>query len=360
MTAEPKRNPNLDALRGIAILMVVGHHLGYFSLWTRIGWAGVDLFFVLSGYLVSGLLFTEWQRTRSIDFRTFFIRRGFKIYPSFYALLLVTVAANGIRPGISSYPVTFRSILSEATFTQNYLPGIWGQTWSLAVEEHFYVLLPLLLLLMCRIGRNREDPFRSLPRLFFTVAAAEIVLRILVSRILTSDAQYAAYLCPTHLRLDALFFGVLIRYYRQFQPARFFEMTRGAGAAIIVVAAALLLVIVPRANFVMHTVGFTCVYFGAGFLLARVVDLRPNRYIAAALVRPLAFIGVYSYSIYLWHGWIARLLPHSTALSFVGCLLASIALGIVMAKIIEYPLLGLRDRLVPARQVQPIPAPLVI
>ena len=137
-------------------------------------------------------------------------------------------------------------------------------------------------------------------------------------------------------------------------------MTRGSGGVVLILAAVSLLAILPRASFVMHTVGFTCVYFGAGFLLARVVDLLPNRYIAAALVLTLAFIGLYSYSIYLWHGWIVLLLPHSNASGFAACMLASIALGIVMAKLIEYPLLGLRDRLVPAGQRQPIPAPVAI
>src|ERR1700761_2224153 len=110
--ATSSRNINLDALRGIAILLVLGNHFGYFSVWQRMGWAGVDLFFVLSGFLISGLLFDEWQRFGSIDFRRFYIRRGFKIYPAFYFLLLITVAVNFVRPGITSFPVTWRSILA--------------------------------------------------------------------------------------------------------------------------------------------------------------------------------------------------------------------------------------------------------
>ena len=97
----------------------------------------------------------------------------------------------------------------------------------------------------------------------------------------------------------------------------------------------------------MHTIGFSVVLFGWGFLLARSVDARPNRYVSAFAVRPLAKIGYYSYSIYLWHEWVCSLLPHATLVSILGCVAAAILLGIAMAKVIEYPALALRDRLFP-------------
>lgn len=173
-----KRNIAIDVLRGTAILMVLGRHLEYFGWWTKIGWAGVDLFFVLSGFLISGLLFSEWKQRGALDFKHFYIRRCLKIYPAFYFLLLVTVVVNFVYPGISSHPVTWSSFFAEATFTQNYFTGIWGQTWSLGVEEHFYFLLPILLWGMYRRHRHTADPFKALPSLFMVVATVEILLRI--------------------------------------------------------------------------------------------------------------------------------------------------------------------------------------
>jgi peptidoglycan/LPS O-acetylase OafA/YrhL len=338
------RNQNLDALRGLAILMVLGHHLAYFPLWTRAGWAGVDLFFVLSGFLISGLLFREWQESGAIDFRRFFVRRGMKIYPAFYALLILTVAASLAYPGIPSNPVTWRSLLAELTFTQNYFQGIWGQTWSLAVEEHFYILLPVTLWLMYR-RRHTTDPFVRLPLLFMIVATAEVALRVLNAQ--THPAR-DAYLCPTHLRIDALLFGVLLGYYRHFQPEKFREMARSRSGFLIMGAAVFLLLSIPRNNPAMYTVGFSVVFFGFGILLVRTIDRRPHKIINLMVVRPAAKIGYYSYSIYLWHGWICRLLPHQTVPAFLGCLAACILVGIVMARVIEYPVLALRDRLFPS------------
>jgi peptidoglycan/LPS O-acetylase OafA/YrhL len=344
------RNANLDALRGLAILMVLGNHIGYFGLWQRTGWAGVDLFFVLSGFLISGLLFDEWHRCGSIDFRRFYIRRGFKIYPPFYVMLLITVALNFARPGIPSFPVTWHSILAEATFTQNYFRGIWGQTWSLGVEEHFYILLPILLWLMYRGRRSDPDPFRWMPATFMIVATVEIALRVLTTRNLTSAsaADLAAYQFPTHLRIDALLFGVLIRYYRQFQPAKFAEMAQSKTGIGIIGFAVLMLAVIPGATPVMHTIGFSVVFFGCGFLLARTVDAQPNHYVAALVVRPLAKIGYYSYSIYLWHGFACRLLPHGTLPGVLLCVGAAVLVGVAMAKLIEYPMLTLRDRVLPS------------
>src|SRR3974390_1422877 len=78
------RSMGLDALRAVAILLVLGRHANLSEVWSRIGWCGVDLFFVLSGFLISGLLFQEYKKRKSIDFMRFFILRGLKIYPSFY------------------------------------------------------------------------------------------------------------------------------------------------------------------------------------------------------------------------------------------------------------------------------------
>src|ERR1051325_7889657 len=84
-----QRNQSLDVLRGVAVLLVIAYHYPYFSI-MKIAWIGVDLFFVLSGFLISGLLFLEIQRTGSIRIGRFLLRRGFKIYPAFYFYILLT------------------------------------------------------------------------------------------------------------------------------------------------------------------------------------------------------------------------------------------------------------------------------
>jgi peptidoglycan/LPS O-acetylase OafA/YrhL len=350
------RNVNLDALRGVAILMVLGRHLDYFPLWTKMGWAGVDLFFVLSGFLISGLLFQEWKVRGAIDFKRFYIRRAFKIYPAFYALLLVTVLVNLARPGISSHPVTWKAMLAEALFVQNYFPGVWGQTWSLAVEEHFYILLPIALCLLYRRHRTHADPFRALPAIFMAVATVEIVLRGATTWHLTTAATELRYMAPSHLRIDALLFGVMLSYYRQFQPEKFDELRRGLASLLLIALAGILLAILPLNHPIMHTAGFTLVYFGFGLLLVRTIDMAPRRHLSRLALVPLSKIGYYSYSIYLWHGFVCRLLPHATFVSMLGCIVAAILLGALMGKVIEYPALALRDRILPTtRHVAQIP-----
>ena len=88
-------------------------------------------------------------------------------------------------------------------------------------------------------------------------------------------------------------------------------------------------------------------HLGFGLLLVRTVDAQPQRYMQLAIA-PIAKIGYYSYSIYLWHGFACRLLPHSTFPGVLGCVAAAILVGIGMAKLVEYPVLALRDRLLPA------------
>src|SRR5579871_627813 len=168
-SAEKQRLIELDFLRGIAILLVVGSHAAMPSqaaghlnslvwTWQSWGWTGVDLFFVLSGFLIGGLLFREIKTYGRLDVPRFIIRRGFKIWPMYYVFLclgfLVVMLKNHF-----SFAHTGHLFLPYLFHLQNYDPNglidrpreavamfTVNHAWSLAVEEHFYLLLPFLLL----------------------------------------------------------------------------------------------------------------------------------------------------------------------------------------------------------------------
>jgi peptidoglycan/LPS O-acetylase OafA/YrhL len=181
-----QRSVGLDLLRALAVLLVLGRHMNppgdsepewvraFAEVWIYGGWIGVDLFFVLSGFLIGGLLFAEHVRHGTIHVGRFLVRRGFKIYPAFYAFLALTVVYLRVRYG--GYPPRAH-IIADALFVQNYADSLWHHTWSLAVEEHFYILLPAVLAGMLRLDRRSAiakgsslpmaaDPFRKLPRHF--------------------------------------------------------------------------------------------------------------------------------------------------------------------------------------------------
>src|SRR5277367_5590669 len=210
------RNKRLDVLRCVAILLVIGHHAQTFPVWTRTGWVGVDLFFVLSGFLISGLLYSEYKKRQNISVGRFFIRRGLKIYPAFYFFLLATLAAQLL---LFKGSVPLRPYLYEMLFIQNYHFGIWLHTWSLAVEEHFYIALALLLVVFARLSPARANPFRAIPWIFVFVAFTCMLLRILTIR-LTSPSIFRTpwVMNTTHCRVDGLFFGVFIGYLYHFRP----------------------------------------------------------------------------------------------------------------------------------------------
>jgi len=321
----------------------------------------VDLFFVLSGFLISGLLFSEWKKHHSIDFKRFFIRRGLKIYPAFYVFLLLTAIASYCAFHSVSTPNRY---LHEVFFVQNYELGTWDHTWSLAVEEHFYIFLPILLLILARFGRSRENPFRILPWVTLAVAATCIVLRA-VSVYVGRPNAHMAYVA-THDRMDSLFFGVLLGYVYHFHPLfleKLLQPTRNR-LAIVAVSATLLsfAYLLPPENKFFVTWGYSFLYLGFGGVLLLSLHVpksfpRSLSRIAARVGNVFAFVGMYSYSIYLWHGpcaaWLPGLIrrtirfPTGQNGRFTVYFVGSLLLGITMSRLVEYPVLRLRETLFP-------------
>jgi peptidoglycan/LPS O-acetylase OafA/YrhL len=350
------RFARLDALRGVAILLVLGRHQPINSLWTKCGWAGVDLFFVLSGFLVAGLIFKEYVREGSVDLFRFWSRRAFRIYPPFLSMLagslLLCVVVNHKR-----YAATDR-IFAELTWTQSYRHGIWGHTWSLAVEEHFYILLPLVLAFAMWRNAHATNPFRSVPSTVCGLSILFLVLRSLKSE--GGSFDYLANVFPTHLRLDSLAFGVLLSYLYYFRNESFMLFVRRRRRLLLIGGVLLFstTLVWPLESTVMHTVGFTFVYVGSGCFLALAL-LDAHR--LSLLTRALAGIGGCSYSIYLWHMAINQYTPtfirvlgfgtsHRAAIAV--SLGLSVVAGFVMHRLIELPAIRLRDYLLPSVRVR--------
>jgi peptidoglycan/LPS O-acetylase OafA/YrhL len=364
------RNSRLDVLRCVAVVLVIIHHGHVSPLFTQVGWAGVDLFFVLSGFLISGLLFREYQKHGSIGFKRFFIRRGLKIYPAFYVFLILTALTSYAVFGRLSTPPRY---LHEIFFVQNYGQGAWDHTWSLAVEEHFYIFLPLFLLLLVRFSSKPKDPFRILPWVSLAIASICVAFRGISAYVGTPNLHmtYVA----THERMDSLFFGVLLGYLHFFRPLMLEKLLQPTPNRVLIAILSSTLLsstyLFPRENRFFATCGYTFVYLGFGGVLLLSLYIRgilAGRLagIAEQVGRGLAFVGVYSYSIYLWHGpggaWLPGLVRRTIhfptgqygrfAVYFAGSLLV----GITMSRLIEYPVLRLRDRFFPAAQITPAQA----
>ena len=260
------------------MLLVITHHYPYVAFLEKVGWAGVDLFFVLSGFLISGLLFAELKSRGTIRIGRFYVRRGFKIYPAFYALLLLTTLA------FANYRNRY-DFLREALFLQSYWhvewPHAWPHTWSLAVEEHFYIFLPLLLLALARFKKLRWIPAIS-------VALLVICLSLRMFAV-GRNPRLEEILCPTHLRADALFLGVLLSYLLNFDRPFFTRLSRWW----LLPVGTLLLIPLGIYGRSLQQLPWVLSLNAAGFALILCWTF-PRQF---ARCWPIERIGVYSYSI---------------------------------------------------------------
>jgi peptidoglycan/LPS O-acetylase OafA/YrhL len=314
--AEPivQRSHTLDAIRGIAILQVLvwhylvpslNHHGTTLSLLLsaslNLTWTGVDLFFVLSGYLIGGILMDNRQASNM--FGVFYARRVLRILP----LYLVTIAlfqASGTPDSLWPY----------LTFTQNFVwagAGHWGPmwtgvTWSLAVEEQFYLVLPLI------IWWTRP---KFLPIVLLALCATAPIARWLCAHWLYSS-HYASYLLMP-CRMDALFGGVLVAWFVRRQ--QFADYDTLLHAATILLGIGFIIMLCTRQQDLstfMITIGYTWIAaFYASILLLTVsarppiilakasIDEQPTRTLSdsSTIQYPFRILGLGAYAVYLLH-----------------------------------------------------------
>ena len=368
------RSSGLDLLRFVAILLVIGRHLqlnesapAWIRTWNCGGWVGVDLFFVLSGFLVSSLLFNELRKSGTLNVGRFFVRRAFRILPAFWLCIGISIVGQLLL----NDPPRIRELAGEAFFVQNYLGGVWPHTWSLAVEIHFYLMLPWLMLWLHRrevAGTNRASDSEphvasavlpAIPVCFAAIMMSCFALRCL-SFLVFPEFHARIHLFGTHLRIDSLMLGVYLAWRQQSTATGKgrTEVRHSGGTLLLWVTGFLLLA--PAFVCPLETsrgiaiAGVTVFALGSGCLVLAAGQLSEA---SATLIRPLSAIGAASYSIYLWHfpvqKWLWPIVQSTTGSTslylqvgtVVGC---SCLIGFVLHHALETPILRLRDCLFPS------------
>jgi peptidoglycan/LPS O-acetylase OafA/YrhL len=325
----------LDGVRALAVLAVLAYHLG--AGWLPGGFLGVDVFFVLSGFLISTLLLAEFRASGRIDLVTFWLRRACRLLPALFVVLAVVVAYTATRPATEQlslrwdllaslvYAANWRFVLAgESYFAEFAAPSPVKHLWSLAIEEQFYLVFPLILL-GAAILRRRS---RALAVLWALVTAGSAVALALTYY--AADPSRAYY--GTDTRAHQLLMGVGLAFLLRpwtlgaRHGARPAGMVAAGGLAGVIV---LMLVTTDTGQFYYHG-GSVLVSLAAAALIAGLVtgsDGLAGRLLAT---RPAVAIGVISYGLYLWH-WpvIVILTAGRTGLS--GAPLALVQAGMALA-----------------------------
>jgi peptidoglycan/LPS O-acetylase OafA/YrhL len=296
--------PELDGIRGIAIVLVLAQHINLPNS-TLAGLVGVNLFFALSGYLITNLLLSEQRARGGIDLRRFYERRVRRLVPALVAMIVVTGGLMALQGHLMEYigPAAVSLFyVSDIAKAIGYDLGYVGHTWSLAMEEQFYLLWPALLIF--------------LPRRFLVPATIAGILGAIVLQFALVPDNVLAHFRPD-VRADAILWGCLLALVPRTIP-------RWA-----TVAALIAVVVVSFTPFPWpHAISLSA------FLSAIVVGGAAT--IALPLSNPvLVRIGQISYGIYLWHAIPAGLLQDRTAAGDVSAMVAVVAASIGLALISE-------------------------
>lgn len=356
----------LDHLRALAIVFVFFFH--YFILtggqpeWlpevAKFGWTGVDLFFVLSGFLISSQLFAQLKQGATIAFKPFFLKRFFRIIPAF----LVTVGLYFCFPFFrekESLPPLWKFL----TFTQNlglYIKdfGTFSHAWSLCVEEHFYLFLPLLLILL-QVTKRIKNSYWILITLFAFGFAIRMYSfnQLYLPKAEDENAwvywyRYIYY--PTYNRLDGLLVGVSIAGIYTFFPTVWNKITNYGNGFVILSLAVLTgayFLCYDQMSYSASVFGFPLVAIGYGFMVVGAIS--PGCFLYKWNSRVTTLIATLSYAIYLTHKGVIHMTHQllndfkiDPNLMLIICILTCIGFAYLLHLTIEKPFMKLRNRII--------------
>ena len=293
--------PGLDGVRGISIALVMVAHYGFGSLVP--GGLGVTIFFFLSGFLITGLLLTEQEKTGTISLRLFYIRRFLRLAPELGLLVLV-----GCTVGLLFKPVHWWDIVASLTYTNNYValyneaythaPIRWPHLWSLAIEEQFYLTFPLIVLLL---GRHP----RLLLRLLIISCVVALCWRLSVAwwgapfGFRQTGTVHPYTYCATDCRFDSLVYGGIAAILFRLRPAPLEK--KAAWTALLLGGVLFLVSLAFRGEVFRETFRYTLQGLA---MIATFYGIFGNGtgIVMSVLEQPmLKQMGVLSYGAYLWH-----------------------------------------------------------
>jgi len=336
----------LDGIRAVAFFLVLGGHCGFF--WIPNGF-GVTVFFFLSGYLITTLLRQEWSHTGSLSVSHFYIRRAFRILPPFLvALIFGTVLALG---GVTASQVHWKAVTAALLFLTNYSALLVGATvpagltvlWSLAVEEHFYLIFPRLYRGLLRRDVHRHRQVLCLGCICFLALAWRTILMTVF------HAPWFRVYSGTDTRLDSILFGSIMAIAINPAVDNLTRLTKRQCASAALVGLVILIVsIAVRGEIFRQTIRYT----------VQAVALLPCflfvvRYPGSAVTRWLEWrflvhIGELSYSLYLVHAIILTVVhiwvTTNPVVSVGLALAASYVIAWLVRRHIELPSYKMRDR----------------
>ncbi|ROZ69629.1 acyltransferase [Ramlibacter sp. WS9] len=365
-----RRSTGLDTLRALAIALVFTYHYMVFVSreptfgWVSVvGWLGVDLFFVLSGYLIGNQLFAGMVRGEQLSLKNFYARRGLRTWPAFWVVLALYFLFPAVMGGKQPPP-----LWSFLTFTQNFglQPGTaFSHAWSLCIEEQFYFVLPLFVLIALRVGGGRARAWMLLAALLAVGVISRAVLWSAYGREESGQIEryypnvYYATLC----RFDEFLPGIAVALLKNFHPGAWSRVQRHGQLLLLVGLAACGAIFYGAYNFYYidgYGYGFFMSVFGyslaaVAFSLLIIAAQSPVSLLARVRIPGAYHLALWSYSIYLTHKAVGHvfngyaqaqsLSPTTTA---VAVTLLSVMTGAALYWLIESPFMAVRDRYFPS------------
>ena len=307
--------PSIDSLRALAVLAVIIYHVDVNYL--PGGFLGVDLFFVLSGYLISSLIIKEYKKTGSLNLYNFYIRRARRLLPAVYfmitVVLVVMVMFNGVLLKKSHLDAIFGYIYSSNLWyifhKLDYFDSFGSQSpfkhlWSLAIEEQFYMIFPLLFLLVNGKKKTKDGSYK-LNRNFLYVILGVILVSLIAHIILFDINNISRIYFGTDTRAFSLLVGVVgaILYPMDKLNTKITPQENLVYSVVSLISIAALITIM------IYTSEYNTWMYRGGFLLVAILGIiiiissgKQHTVMAKLLsFKPVVFIGKISYSLYLWH-----------------------------------------------------------